>query len=939
MFPASRDASAGNCSGSLPTDDYSSTRDKSYKSLASSQGPQPHTRGPRISSQSLRTTDSHHDNLTITALGRTPQSHIPSTHSSPVTSPSTGYGSNFQSSHSSVTSDSSPGASTGYRSECGGLTPGSSCAHSPVYESTSSSHLPSSFSRSVTEPDLFSPTPQPPRKPHAGRLPSRPSTAPHRPFTPARNGESSLGDFQSPIHEKTATRLSLGIKNLLAKPALLSPSRFSVNSTTTLPSDSVVSFPSQNTNVTRTNTPRKWRPPDLDVSACPSIISTPNSSSQPIDAHRRYASEAAKVYSSTAGCAPPTSQESLDLSGHRAFPPSRGRDQKPRNVLRRRGSAKLVKEKHRERESMDKNAPASPVEHDVMSRTPCKDPKFSDGVVPLQLTPAGAVVEAYKQQTLRRQDACAHKQFVDTQELVASPQTSQGSGEENKPADSPVPYYTVFGTSSGRRVAAGGPDDRWSRFEGRPLDQRGAGKSPQADAGSRSLTRKVSSRWKKVRGGSVAHEEPQCQSDLGHAKSRPSLQEVLSRGRSAGRSMDGMPGSRDEVWAGPLAGHAQSGMDQRSEKAQTSGKEVSEGGRLWKLVKRISTGGLRERFHAETAIPPVPAIPKELLDKVNPAVRNDHSPEATLRHASTPRQLSRHRQSGSYHEKDKDRGSAPKAIPWSHPSLATASSSPNSSDVASTQFFHKTPSARSSVSSYGEAKVPPVPEIVLDRHIITPLEQLRLGGDHVDPEESRPRSPRRATSVPAGPHAVDCTNTDQPLPSSSNKLCQGESCPLSSNLKPKSESTTWSPLADGGVSLSPPPPRPQRSLKRGTGNSGPTSPASRSANNAEGDAVEAPQIDRASPSAQSDASTTKPRPRSNSLTSRSASTSDHSPDRSHLTFRELHAPRRPPLSEREKADIWDDLLARSDKAGGTLHLGVGELMSDNMRFSGYSEMS
>ncbi|KIJ12046.1 hypothetical protein PAXINDRAFT_15078 [Paxillus involutus ATCC 200175] len=930
MFAASRDASAGNCSGSLSTDDHS----QSYKSHPASQGLQPYSRELRISSQSLRTTDSHHDDLTITALGRTPQSHIPSTHSSPITSPSTGYGSHFQSSHSSVTSESSPGASTGYRSECGGLTPGSS---SPVYESTSSSHLPSSFSRSATEPDIPSPTPQPPRKFHPGRLPSRPSTAPHSPFTPARNGESSLGDFHSRTHEKTATRLSLGIKNLLAKPAILSPSRFSVHSTTTLPSDSVVSFRSQNATVTRTNTPRKWRPPDLDVSACPSTISIPNSSSQPIDAHRRYASEAAKVYSSTVGCAPPTSQESLDLSGHRAPPPSRGRDQKPRNVLRRRGSAKLVKEKHRERGSMDKNAPASPVEHDVTPRTPCKDPKFRDGVVPLQLTPAGAVVEAYKQQTLRREDACAHKQFMDTQELVASPQTSQGSGEENKLAYSPVPYYTVFGTSSERRVAAGGPDDRWSRFEGHPPDQCGVEISPQADAGSRSLTRKVSTRWKKVRGGSVAPEEPHCQSDVGHAKSRPSLQEVLSRGRSAGRSMDGMPGSRDEVWASPLAGHGQSGMDQRSEPSQTSGKEASEGGKLWKLVKRISTGGLRERFHAETAVPPVPAIPKELLGKVNPAVRNDNSPEATLRYALTPRQSSRHRQSGSYHEKDKDRASAPKTIPWSHPSLATASSSPNSSDVASTQFFHKTPSARSSVSSYGEAEVPPVPEIVLVRHIITPLEQLRLGGDHIDSEESRPRSPRRSTSVPAGLH--DCANTDQPLSSSSNKLCQGESCPLTSNSKPKRESTAWSPLADGGVSLSPPPPRPQRSLKRGAGTSGPTSPPSRSAKNAEGGAVEAPQIDRASPSAQSDTSTAKARPRSNSLTSHSASTSDHSHERSQLTFRELHAPRRPPLSEREKADIWDDLLARSDKAGGTLHLGVGELLSDNMRFSGYSEMS
>ncbi|KIK92600.1 hypothetical protein PAXRUDRAFT_146977 [Paxillus rubicundulus Ve08.2h10] len=928
MFAASRDASVAKCGGSFSTDDQSSTRNKSDKSLAASQGPQLYTGELGVPSQSLRTTDSHHDDLPITALGRTPQSHIPSTHSSPIISSSTGYRSHFQSPHSSVASDSSPGASVGYRSECGGLTPGSSCAHSPVLGPTSSSHLPSSFLRSATEPDTHPPTPQPPHKPHAGCLPARPSTASHRPFIPPLTDESSPEDFRSRTYEKTTTRLSLGIKNLLAKPALFSPSRFSVHSTT-LSSDGEVSFRSQNATVTHTTTPRKWRPPNLDVPACLSTTSNPSPSSPPIDAHRRYASEA-KMYSSPVGRALPTSQESLDISAHRVPPPSHGRDQKPRNVLRRRRSAKLVKERHRERESVDKNAPASPAEHDVAPRTLSKDARFRDGTIPLELTPAGAVVEAYKQQTLCREDACAHKQYMDTQELVASPQAFQGGGEENKPLHSPVPYYTVFGTSSGRRVAAGGPDDRWSYY---PPDQRGAGTSPQADAGSRSLTRKVSARWKKVRGGSVVPEESHCQSDVDYAKSRPSLQEVLSRGRLAGRSIDGIPDSRDEVWAGPLAGYGQSGMDQRSGKAQTSVKETSEGGRLWKLVKRISTGGLRERFQNETAVPPVPAIPKELLGKVNPAVRNDHLPEATLRHASTPRQPSRHCQSGSYHEKD--RGSAPKTIPWSHSSLATASSSPNSSDVASTQFFHKTPSARSSVSSYGEAKVPPVPEIVLDRHIITPLEQLRLGEDHVDPEESRSHSPRRSASVPAG--LRDCANTAQP--SSSNKICQGEICPLTSNSKPKSESTAWSPLADGGVSLSPPPPRLQRGLKRGGGSSGPTSPSSHSAKNAEGSAVEALQLDRASPGTQSDASTTKPRPRSNSLTSRSASMSDHSHERSQLTFRELDAPRRPPLSEREKADIWDDLLARSDKAGGTLHLGVGELMSDNMRFSGYSETS
>jgi hypothetical protein len=63
--------------------------------------------------------------------------------------------------------------------------------------------------------------------------------------------------------------------------------------------------------------------------------------------------------------------------------------------------------------------------------------------------------------------------------------------------------------------------------------------------------------------------------------------------------------------------------------------------------------------------------------------------------------------------------------------------------------------------------------------------------------------------------------------------------------------------------------------------------------------------------------------------------------RSGINFRELNAtPRRAPLTEREKADKWDDLLQRSEQAGGTLHLGAsGQLESDNLRFSSCSEVS
>jgi len=54
-----------------------------------------------------------------------------------------------------------------------------------------------------------------------------------------------------------------------------------------------------------------------------------------------------------------------------------------------------------------------------------------------------------------------------------------------------------------------------------------------------------------------------------------------------------------------------------------------------------------------------------------------------------------------------------------------------------------------------------------------------------------------------------------------------------------------------------------------------------------------------------------------------------------LTFREMGSTRREAWTSQEKEDKWADLLKRSARAGGTLHLGAGgaQLASDNIRFS------
>lgn len=78
------------------------------------------------------------------------------------------------------------------------------------------------------------------------------------------------------------------------------------------------------------------------------------------------------------------------------------------------------------------------------------------------------------------------------------------------------------------------------------------------------------------------------------------------------------------------------------------------------------------------------------------------------------------------------------------------------------------------------------------------------------------------------------------------------------------------------------------------------------------------------------ASATSPHPPPLVSASASAPSSAVTQARSPLTFREMESPRRM-LTEQEKADKWDDLLERSARAGGTLHLGQAEsrLMSDD----------
>ncbi|EGN95327.1 hypothetical protein SERLA73DRAFT_187630 [Serpula lacrymans var. lacrymans S7.3] len=307
---------------------------------------------------------------------------------------------------------------------------------------------------------------------------------------------------------------------------------------------------------------------------------------------------------------------------------------------------------------------------------------------------------------------------------------------------------------------------------------------------------------------------------------------------------------------------------------------------------------------------------------------------------------------------------APKSFGGPRQSITTRSSSPISSDIASSKFFNRSQSVRSSTSSYGY-EIPPLPHFA-DQHILSPKELHQF--DNIDEAVASPTPkprksvPRRSMSGPAD-HPASARSEHQPLPYPPRRMGSNEkdsTSPLSRPASPPipSFSTTDPinafspksakdgdkrpvlslPLPEFGQS---PPPRPTRSSLRPGRNQvrSPSTPSPSSHKTAE-DEDESTGLNRnrASSGAHSNASTTKQRPRSNSFGSTPRKT-EQSPARSPLTFRELSTPRRAPLSDKEKADKWDDLLERSARAGGTLHLGGGDLMSDHLRFSNYSEIS
>ena len=685
------------------------------------------------------------------------------------------------------------------------------------------------------------------------------------------------------------------------------------------------------------------------------------------------------------------------------------------------------------------------------SKASSSSPVSRNPAMPAGLTPAGAVALAYKQQEQRREELAETASFNEayhpqppapTLQPAApparkpEPSTSahkldafNGSRDANPSVEAEEggePYYTVFGSSTGRVVAVGGPEDDWQYSAYEPRTVVSATGKPASATPTRSLSRKVSTSFKRVAGTmkherdhrelpTVPREERKQFEGLNGEQGRSSPSQSQSRVARKPIALDmsleerispkGSPTTKLSPAAKTTPSPQEEGRSSRASKTTKGSKEreeeLSPGGKWWKLMKRISTGGLREKYQQDPAPPPVPALPQHVSSMapsrttMDISSRDVHGQDVsengvllrrfmqsrasmsgvrpTLSPSSKSPSSSRPSTStGTVGRPSTAKSRASISTPGHRP--GTSSSSPGSSEVASSGSFHhnRAPSARSSFSSYGE-EIPPVPKNV-GQYILPPSELSRMAKQppaltippHNPSPSRRNRAPSRShtaplestkpkensspenLAVPSLPHPPRrTTTTGVPVPSPVSPSFNVED--TINNLMPPQPAAP-PPLTEFGVNE--PPPRPKRSSRRvppptveipsrsqSMSATMPRSPATPRATPQV--SVDVSLLRKPSVGALSYASTARQQPTSTSAHYSSSSNSNSnspgsaltspssavSQKRSPLMFREMESPRHR-LTEKEKADKWEDLLERSARAGGTLRVGESHLLSD-----------
>lgn len=560
-----------------------------------------------------------------------------------------------------------------------------------------------------------------------------------------------------------------------------------------------------------------------------------------------------------------------------------------------------------------------------------------------RLTPAGAIAQAYKEQDFRR-EALAAAANADTILPVIPVSTSlldsfeHATLEQNTNANvKSAPYYTGPGSSPDSFVLVDSAQDAicsedyfsvsadksQTRKESAPL----RGQAPLEKAAARSERghgdegdTQTSHLRRNIDGGG----QRERLLSLHKAKRKSDSFRLSLRAVLLSSDAEDSSGER----SGPPA-QGSSALNSTNVLAQGNGKQkvqekgdTGAGTRLWRLVKRISTGGLRERFQVvSTPQPPVPTIPKDLLPNMTLEVlspsdggtdtgysgdgRNggmSHCIDSSDGHSPT----AAHLPSGTHTSQGGGAGSRP-----------SVSSSPQSSEPTTSIHFFRSHSSRSSFSSMVGTSPPPPPVSIHALARSTSL-QTRTKNDSSSstPGTSHDGSRRRSIS-PLG-RSRKRSSPDIPTFSISGVvnnfvLRRPSLAPHQRRHAPAKSLPGIEPPPVGEVS---------GALLRRAGSEARTTMRQ----HRRFDPILAPVPPGQNRNSHSSDSTLRP-PASAGSNAGSLG--------GRITFRELGSAGGQALTSQEKEDKWDDLLERSARAGGTLHLGAGSslLASDNIRFS------
>ena len=671
--------------------------------------------------------------------------------------------------------------------------------------------------------------------------------------------------------------------------------------------------------------------------------------------------------------------------------------QRPRNLLRKRSGSKQT------RASVSATLPGKGTTSSNTTRSPPASPRSEFSTTTLQfviasraavpasalpqassskLTPAGAIVQAYKEQDLRREALAAAARSGNPSPSgshlgVPDPPTSDAAST----ISNGMPYYTVIGSSPDRIVFVGSVEDKlFDAGSGA-----GSGSNPASTASVsqpiKSLTRKVSARFRRGRpsvskeGGTPGDgddaepkhlplsEDPSSQLERHQSASSPKFKSKFDPLRL---SLDQPARNRDlaaslEVRSPrPVPSESivvSSPVDSKG-KQKLREDDTGAGGRLWKLVKRISAGGLRDRFHTTGGpVPPVPPVSIFPADFIPTRVREVKPlkplpPKSARRKTADPKSGSTGDCSGAdtHTPTSVVRPSAdahpstsppsdlpttpqgPRAVSQSRlPSIS--SSSPHSSEPTSTHFF-RSHSSRSSFSSMlcGSPPLPPISAPVQSQSPRSTRSRAKSSASLASPArpscDGLPQTPKSRTRKRSSPDIPSFSVSNV----INNFIVRRPSVVRRTSITRRQQQQHHNGSARS-ISMpltgdtSTPPPRPARSELRNKGG--------RDENVLH--PMQSPGPSVQSNDSQSSSSTERPGSTSTSTISAHAvaGTSASAGSVAQLTFREIGGTRRQAWTSQEKEDKWDDLLKKSARAGGTLHLGAdgAGLASDHLRFS------